>query len=42
MNYNFTYNKCKEIMNVIERELEGFRLLAGLTSFNKDKGLGIF
>ena len=40
-NYNFTHDKCKEIMNVTDKELEGNQLLAGLTGFNKDRGLDI-
>ena len=40
-NYNFTHAKCKEIMNATDTELQGIQLIAGLSGFSKDKGLGI-
>ena len=32
---------CKEIIQATDEELEGNQLLAGLSGFNKDKGLDI-
>ena len=41
INHNFTHAVCKEIIQATDEELEGHQLLAGLTGFNKDKGLDI-
>ena len=41
INHNFTHAVCKEIIQATDEELEGYQLLAGLTGFNKDKGLDI-
>ena len=32
---------CKEIIQATDEELEGNQLLAGLSGFNKEKGVGI-
>ena len=41
MNYNFIHNQCKKISNATDNELEANQLLAGLSDFSNDKGLGI-
>ena len=41
INYNFTHAVCKEIMQATNEEMEGNQLIAGLSGFNKDKGLDI-
>ena len=41
VNHNFTHAVCKEIMQANDEEMEGTQLLAGLSGFNKDKGLDI-
>ena len=41
INHNFTHAVCKEIIQATNEELEGNQLLAGLSGFNKDKGLDI-
>ena len=39
--HDFTYTQCKEIMNVAGEGLGSNHILAGLSGFNKGKGLDI-
>ena len=39
INYNFTHDACKKGLSANDEELKGNQLLAGLSGFNKEKGL---
>ena len=39
INYNFTHDACTKGLSANDIELKGNQLLAGLSGFNKEKGL---
>ena len=39
INYNFTHDKWKKCLSANDEELKGNQLLAGLSGFNKEKGI---